>query len=274
MRYAIIAAGEGSRLQQEGIESPKPLVIVNGEHLIDRLLRIFMENDAEEIVVICNDLTPYVSSHLARIQNEGLYGCPIPLRFIVKSTPSSMHSFFELSKTLDVEKFRSLEVENNSTSQQRNVSTSQSLNLSTPFVLTTVDTIFREEEFGNYISAFKQVLAEGGDGMMGVTDYIDDEKPLYVETVGQGSSEWPRITNFLDACDHPHYISGGIYGLTPRAINTLNACIERGESRMRNFQRALIRDGLLLRAYCFSKVLDIDHASDIQKAEEFLKGGR
>ena len=274
MRYAIIAAGEGSRLAQEGIDAPKPLVKVNGEHLIDRLLRIFMENDAEEIVVICNDLTPYVSSHLARIQNEGLYGRPIPLRFIVKSTPSSMHSFYELSKTLDVEKFRSLEVENNSTSQQRNVSTSQPLNLSTPFVLTTVDTIFREEEFGNYISAFKQVLAEGGDGMMGVTDYIDDEKPLYVETVGQGSSEWPRITNFLDACDHPHYISGGIYGLTPRAIETLNVCIERGESRMRNFQRALIRDGLQLRAYCFSKVLDIDHASDIQKAEEFLKGGR
>jgi len=274
MRYAIIAAGEGSRLAQEGIDAPKPLVKVNGEHLIDRLLRIFMENDAEEIVVICNDLTPYVSSHLARIQNEGLYGRPIPLRFIVKSTPSSMHSFFELSKTLDVEKFRSLEVENNSTSQQRNVSTSQPLNLSTPFVLTTVDTIFREEEFGNYISAFKQVLAEGGDGMMGVTDYIDDEKPLYVETVGQGSSEWPRISNFLDTCDHPHYISGGIYGLTPRAINTLNACIERGESRMRNFQRALIRDGLQLRAYCFSKVLDIDHASDIQKAEAFLQGNK
>jgi NDP-sugar pyrophosphorylase family protein len=274
MRYAIIAAGEGSRLAQEGIDAPKPLVKVNGEHLIDRLLRIFMENDAEEIVVICNDLTPYVSSHLARIQNEGLYGRPIPLRFIVKSTPSSMHSFFELSKTFDVEKFRSLEVEFNATSPHLNLSTSQHRNLSTPFVLTTVDTIFREEEFGNYISAFKQVLAEGGDGMMGVTDFIDDEKPLYVETVGQGSSEWPRITNFLDACDHPHYISGGIYGLTPRAINTLNACIERGESRMRNFQRALIRDGLQLRAYCFSKVLDIDHASDIQKAEEFLKGGR
>ena len=274
MRYAIIAAGEGSRLAQEGIDAPKPLVKVNGEHLIDRLLRIFMENDAEEIVVICNDLTPYVSSHLARIQNEGLYGRPIPLRFIVKSTPSSMHSFFELSKTLDVEKFRSLEVENNSTSQQHNVSTSQPLNLSTPFVLTTVDTIFREEEFGNYISAFKQVLAEGGDGMMGVTDYIDDEKPLYVETEEQEASEWPHITNFLDACDHPHYISGGIYGLTPRAIETLNACIERGESRMRNFQRALIRDGLQLRAYCFSKVLDIDHASDIQKAEAFLQGNK
>ena len=279
MRYAIIAAGEGSRLAQEGINAPKPLVKVNDEHLIDRLLRIFMANDAEEIVVICNDLTTLVSAHLADIQQNGLYGRPVPLRFIVKSTPSSMHSFFELSKILPAPQGSDY-----------------------PFVLTTVDTIFREEEFGNYIAAFKEVLAKGDDGMMGVTDYIDDEKPLYVEAspqpspngegatsskqtaspsdqtaspspLGEGRGE-AFITAFLDTCDHPHFISGGIYGLTNRAFTTLNACMERGESRMRNFQRALIRDGLRLRAYPFSKVLDIDHASDIQKAEEFLKNGR
>ena len=58
MKYAIIAAGEGSRLAAEGIALPKPLVEVDGQPLIDRLLRIFLDNDAEEIVVICNDLTP------------------------------------------------------------------------------------------------------------------------------------------------------------------------------------------------------------------------
>ena len=105
-----------------------------------------------------------------------------------------------------------------------------------------------------------------GDGLMGITDYIDDEKPLYVAT-----DDSLRITGFLDSCDNPRYISGGIYGLTPRSIATLNRCIERGESRMRNFQRALVSDGLRLQAWPFSKVLDIDHASDIQKAEAFLK---
>jgi hypothetical protein len=40
---------------------------------------------------------------------------------------------------------------------------------------------------------------------------------------------------------------------------------------MRNFQRALVSDGLRLQAWPFYKVLDIDHASDIQKAEAFLK---
>jgi NDP-sugar pyrophosphorylase family protein len=80
------------------------------------------------------------------------------------------------------------------------------------------------------------------------------------------------VTGFFDTNNPPcQYISGGIYGLTPKAIDTLNDCIDRGEQRMRNFQRALIRDGLQLKAYPFSKVLDIDHASDIVKAETFLK---
>ena len=55
-----------------------------------------------------------------------------------------------------------------------------------------------------------------------------------------------------------------------RALDTLNDCMERGESRMRNFQRGLIRDGRKLKAFAFSKVMDIDHAEDIVKAELFL----
>ena len=280
MKYAIIAAGEGSRLAQEGIDAPKPLVEIHGEHLIDRLIRIFMMNEAEEIVVICNDLRPEVSEHLRRLQDKGkLHGKPLPpLRFVVKTTPSSMHSLYELSQLLDD-------------------------GSDAPFVLTTVDTIFREDEFKDYLRAFKQVLAEGDDGLMGVTDYIDDEKPLYVgceecgvwsEKCGVRSEKcFPRITGFFDSLeelDTQHstaqtspqlggmrgapLISAGIYGLTPRAFQTLNDCVERGESRMRNFQRALVRDGLKLRAYPFQKVLDIDHVTDIQKAEEELKNER
>ena len=44
-----------------------------------------------------------------------------------------------------------------------------------------------------------------------------------------------------------------------------------GKSHMRNFQRELLSDGMHLKAYPFSKILDIDHASDIEKAETFLK---
>lgn len=243
MKYAIIAAGEGSRLAQEGITVPKPLVKIGGEPLIERLIRIFCDNDATDILVICNEQATEVSNHLTAIERDGLNGVRVPLRHIVRTTPSSMHSFFELSQYLGNE----------------------------PFILTTVDTIFRESEFVRYVSFFKKAVDGNiADGVMGVTDYIDDEKPLYIQT---SDVDNPQITAFLDADSESscRFISGGIYGLCPQtALKTLNRCMANGQSRMRNFQRGLIDDGFTLLAFPFSKVLDIDHATDIAKAESFI----
>ncbi|WP_455080111.1 nucleotidyltransferase family protein [Prevotella melaninogenica] len=236
MKFAIIAAGDGSRLAQEGVTEPKPLVKVRGERLIDRLIRIFMENNATEIVVICNEQMFDVANHLKMIQAKGLNGLPIPLRFVVKSTPSSMHSFYELRDFLRDD----------------------------PFILTTVDTIFDESEFHDYVLSFQDKIAQGTDALMGVTDYIDDEKPLYV-----GVDNVMRINGYYDTPQaDSHFISAGIYGLTAPSLNILEACIEKGESRMRNFQRALVAAGLQIEAYPLTKVFDIDHIDDIRKADE------
>lgn len=239
MKYAIIAAGEGSRLRAENIDVAKPLVRVHGEALIDRLIRIFMQNDADEITVVCNEQADSVVRHLAVLQRDGMGGQPVPLRFMARQTPSSMHSFYEISRYL----------------------------CEAPFVMTTVDTIFREKEFAAYISEFARMLSHGdADGLMGVTDYVDDEKPLYVETAQNG-----MITGFYDADDKAcSYVSAGIYGLTPQAIRVLHDCVKGGEQRMRNYQRALIRRGFRLKAYPFTHVFDIDHAHDIADAEAFL----
>ncbi len=234
MKYAIIAAGEGSRLQQEGVALPKPLVKLRGEAMIDRLLRIFRNNGAEEIVVIVNSLNPLTEQHLRELQAQGLAD---DVRLVVKTTPSSMHSFAELAPYLG----------------------------DGPFCLTTVDTIFRETEFADYIRHFQQTAL---DGCMAVTDYIDDESPLYVAT-----NDNLRITGFHDRCENDRFISGGIYLLRPNALQTLDRCLREGRSRMRNFQRALVEDGLQLEAWPFSKILDVDHASDIEKAEAFLAEG-
>ncbi|MFR4243999.1 MAG: NDP-sugar synthase [Phocaeicola coprophilus] len=233
MKFAIISAGEGSRLAQEGVQLPKPLVQLNGMAMIDRLLHIFAKNGAEQVVVIINNEVAQTKEHLALLKKVS----EVPLEVIVKTTPSSMHSFYELSTYLKDDKF----------------------------CLTTVDTIFREEEFSRFIEAFK---ASDKDGLMAVTDYIDDEKPLYIST-----DEELNITGFHDArTPDCRYISGGIYCLTPKSIDTLQRCMENGMSRMRNFQRQLVADGLHLGAYPFSKILDVDHASDIEKAEAFLIG--
>ena len=230
-QFAIIAAGEGRRLSEEGVSQPKALVCLNGEPLLTRLVRIFLSCGAERIVIIVNDLHPQAAQHVRSLMAQPGGEC---IHLVVQTTPSSMHSFYALSEHLTDE----------------------------PFCLTTVDTIFREADFRAYLDYFAQSDA---DGVMGVTDFVDDEKPLYVAT-----SETLDITAFLDASAACKYISGGIYGLTLPALKTLQRCMAEGQSRMRNYQRGLLVDGLRLKAFPFSKILDVDHASDIAKAEEFL----
>ncbi len=98
MDYAIIAAGEGSRLAQEGVKWPKPLVRLNGVALIDRLIDVFLKNNATSISIIVNEEMTEVQDYLKALR------LPIPFYLLVKSTPSSMHSFYELSHYLDGDK--------------------------------------------------------------------------------------------------------------------------------------------------------------------------
>lgn len=230
MDYAIIAAGEGSRLVQEGISVPKPLIKLNGEEMIGRLIGIFLRNGATSVNIVVNEEMNQVQEYLSDLK------IPVPLNVVVKSTPSSMHSFYELRHLLKNGKF----------------------------CLTTVDTVFKEEDFSEYIQAFSE--SEDVDGMMAVTSFVDDEKPLYVDT-----DQNMNIRGFFDTSNNYKYISGGIYGLTPKAIPLLENCIGSGQSRMRNFQRQLIFKGLRLRAYAFPKIVDVDHVGDIEIAEAFLR---
>lgn len=230
MNYAIIAAGEGSRLVQEGVKLPKPLVNLCGTPMIKRLIDIMTDCNPESLSIIVNEQMTEVRDYLESLE------LPVPLHLTVKTTPSSMHSFYEVSRHFKDGKF----------------------------ILTTVDTIFREEDFRAYVEAFE--ADETTDGYMAVTSFIDDEKPLYIDVDAD-----MRITAFRDRpFEGIKYISGGIYGLTAPALKVLENCMETGVSRMRNYQRALVEAGLNLKAYPFPKIIDVDHAGDIATAEAFI----
>lgn len=244
MHFAIIAAGEGSRLCAEGVTQPKPLVPIEGLPMIDRLMQIMVRCHAESVSVICNSAMTAVCDHLQQLT------LGIPLHVITSQTPSSMHSLALLSEAIPAGKV----------------------------IVTTVDTIFREADFLRYVQAFEQT-----DGaLFAVTPFVDDEKPLWVsvdETSAPAEAEpaYPRVTAFCDvrpADGHP-LVSGGIYGLeTYKAWPVLHRCIAEGQSRMRNYQRALLAAGIKVRACVFDRIMDIDHASDILKAEQWLTGVR
>ncbi len=234
MNFAIISAGEGSRLAAEGIDVPKPLVTIGGIPLIDRLMNTFVRNKASSISVIVNSENHRTIAHLQNMQLE------VPLNTVVKSTPGSMHSLYELKPFLH----------------------------NTPFCLTTVDTVFRESEFAAYIETF--LMDNSIDGLMAVTSFVDDEKPLWVDVMDD-----MQIADFCDARPTGgKYISGGIYCLRPTVWDILDATMQSGMTRMRNFQRQLVEQGLRLKAFPFSKIVDIDHARDIVIAEELIKFDR
>ena len=230
MNYAIIAAGEGSRLAQEGIVKPKPLVELQGEPMIGRLINIMLRCDTQSISIIVNEHMTEVREYL-----EGL-SLPVPLNLVVKTTPSSMHSLWHLSKVIPNGKI----------------------------CLTTVDTIFREEDFKGYVQAFEE--DNNHDGLWAVTPFVDDEKPLWVDV-----DDEMNISAFRDKkWDGATYVSGGVYAMTDRAFTVLDQCIEQGISRMRNFQRALVDANFHLKAYSIDKIIDVDHAGDIATADAFL----
>ncbi|HAO49213.1 MAG TPA: nucleoside-diphosphate-sugar pyrophosphorylase [Runella sp.] len=231
MNYGIIAAGEGSRLAKEGFTLPKPMVELHGEMLIDRLIAVFARNRAESVHIIVNENSAVLEAHLLQAKY------PVPVHIVKKTTPSSLHSFYELLKSTEAPN---------------------------AFCLTTTDTVFKEEEFEAYIQAFESETTL--DGLMAVTSFVDDESPLFVRT-----DEQLGITDFCDTNDQPMpYVSGGIYCLRSKALAQVTQAVESGTNRMRNFQRRLVAEGLQLKAFPFQKIVDIDHVRDITTAELFL----
>ena len=248
MHFALIAAGEGSRLREEGVLTPKPLVEIQKQPMIARLISIFVQNGAKSISVICNEQMTEVREYLETLR----IGCP--LNVVVQTTPSSMHSLAALSEVIPEGRF----------------------------CLATVDTIFKEQDFASFIRTFASMEDGVCDGLFAVTPFVDDEKPLWV---GVRPDEGPfsricgnaqQVVGFYDKeTDIPasaeKRVSGGIYCLdTHTAFPVLKRCLSQGQSRMRNYQRALIDAGLRIEAYTFPKIMDIDHASDIEKAEAWL----
>lgn len=231
MEFAIIAAGEGSRLRKEGFNLPKPMLPLHGVPLIERLIRLFAQEGAKKVHVIINKQSPELKLFLQNTAFE------LPILLIEEDTPSSLHSF-------------ALLVKNNPDWES--------------CCLTTTDTVFKPHEFHGYLTAFRSKADV--DAFMAVTPFVDDESPLYVNT-----DQDLKVEAFVDqSTPASRFVSGGIYCFRRAAMNCALDSVETGNSRMRNFQRALLKKDLRVEAFVFEKVVDIDHLKDRIVAEQFL----
>jgi NDP-sugar pyrophosphorylase family protein len=230
MKAAIISAGVGERLALGGIDTPKPLLQVGGRPMIARIIETAARLGMSSVACIVNDVQPAVAEFLQSTS------WPLPLELKIKTTPSSMESLFCLEPFLRQE----------------------------PFLLFTVDAVFAFSALREFLS--KAADLNHGSGVLALTDYIDDEKPLWVRLDKQG-----KIIAMGHEARGSRYVTAGFYYFNPRIFELIDTARSQKLTALRQFLGLLVSRGYGLYGLPGPKAVDVDYPEDIQKAEEFLK---
>jgi NDP-sugar pyrophosphorylase family protein len=229
MKAAIIAAGQGERLRQGGVLIPKPLIPIGNKPLIARVIRAATHVKATSIACIVNDLNPAVAHYLQSTS------WPVPLELLVKTTTSSMESLFSLAPLLGDE----------------------------PFLLFTVDAVFEFKMLKRFLTKARGL---NGDGVLAVTRFVDDERPLWVrldrehKIIGLGDRVRPR-----------RYVTAGFYYFKPNIFDMIKAARAKRLKALRQFLGLLLERDYSLYGLFVSKTVDVDYPEDIKKAEKYLE---
>jgi NDP-sugar pyrophosphorylase family protein len=144
MNLVIVSPGDSSRIRSEELKIPKHLIKINGECLIERIIRIAQQNGIQRIHFVINSFETGLKEFL--LSNK--FG--ISLDLIIQDTQNLMHSLFSIAPHLKKESF----------------------------CFASIDSIFIENEFSEFIKY--SLLHEDIDGTLAVTRYINDERPLCV----------------------------------------------------------------------------------------------
>ena len=233
MEYAILAAGQGSRLSKEGVKESKPMIRILGQPMIERLIRLLVSCGAERVHVVTNPAMDDLNEHLAYLRDtEGL---PVSFRPIV-----SDNSFYSLSEA--------------------------ACDIKGKFIALTVDAIFPLDEFKDYIKAV-ETMPEGM-ALMALTRYVDDESSLYAR-LADDESEVIDYRYGGEPFEGTPIVSAGIYGITDKIMDI--AQLDQYPASTSDFQRILaVGNDIKVVPFVMSKAFDVDNVSDLRSAEQFL----
>lgn len=233
MNYAILAAGQGSRLLREGEKASKPMINILGRPMIERLIRILLDCDAESIHIVTNPAMDDLNRHLADLRDRE--GLTINFRPIV-----SDNSFYSLSEA--------------------------ARDIKGKFIAMTVDAIFPTAEFKEYVKAVEAM--PDGEAIMALTRYVDDESPLYAH-LNDDETEVIDYRYGGEPFPGTPICSAGMYGITDKTMKIAQE--DKYPESTSDFQRILaVGDKVTVKPFIISKAFDVDHVSDRLKAEQFL----
>lgn len=232
LRAGVLAAGRGERLRSEA--SPlKPLTIVGGKTLIERVLHSMAEAGAAEVTVIINNDSEAVRGEVEKKE------WPFFLRWIVETTPSSMHSFLRLIETL---------------ANDGNEG---------PFLISTVDTVAAPNTYAEFM---KRAQLERADVALALTAPGNDEKPLLVRMANATS----RVAAFGEG----EYATAGVYAVRSIVLREAEAARRDGVDALRKFLARLLERGYSLAGIPIAPSIDVDRPAHIAEAEIFLRSAR
>jgi NDP-sugar pyrophosphorylase family protein len=230
LRAGVIAAGAGERLSAAG--PLKPLVRVGGRPLIDRVLGSIADAGGTDVVVIINERSLAVRDHVS----GGRW--PFGLRWIVETTPSSMHSFL-----------RVLEALADGTDDR--------------VLIATVDTVVRGGTFAAFVRAARATAA---DVTLALTTFVDDEHPLRVRVAGDG-----RVSALGEAAGESPFVTAGYYFVHARVLDEADLARRDAEPALRTFLARLLARGYRIDGVVMPDSIDVDRPSDVVVAERLLQ---
>lgn len=229
MKAGIIAAGQGRRLAQEGISVPKPLVRVGGQTLVGRALAEAAAAGAQKAALITTPIFPEVAAYI-----EG-HRWPLAVDLVVWDSPNSLESLLALKPYLD-----------------------------SPFLLLTVDAIFAPGALRRFVSQSQHLPSQG---VLGLTTFIEDESPLYVQVMSGG-----RVIN-VGQPEFSPFITAGCYYFHPEVFAWESRARTLKLKALRKFLALLAAEGYSLRGIDVGPAVDVDHPADIRRAELLLATG-
>jgi len=225
MRGGIIAAGAGSRLRQAGWPMPKPMIPVAGVPLIAHVIGNFVAAGITSLAIIVNEqghaCAAWVRSRFPELD----------VRFIVKTTRSSLESFREVATQLG----------------------------SGPALMSTVDAWCPQGEFVKFMRAARQYPPDAM--VLAVTPLVADERPLWVSLDASG-----RITGL--GADSGDMVTAGMY-IVPERVRQISPPGELG--RLREYLVWLVKRGDPVYGVSTQNVVDVDRAEDVALAETLAR---
>ena len=233
LHAGIIAAGEGSRLQSLHPNLPKALIPVKGKSLLERTLQNLSSAGVTHCLCILNEKG-------REIPKQFRPSCPAfqfpDLDWIIQTTASSLESFQIVSRRLARE--------------------------APHFLMTTVDSVYAPKSLQFFLAealSRKEALA-----VLGVTSFVDDEKPLWVEMNESG-----KISGIGPGVRQKKYATCGLYFLSREILLRASVSLQNGKT-LRDWWTELTQKGVPLHAVEIPKVVDVDRPQDILAAEKFL----